>query len=34
MTHEKFHYSSLDDVAKRAAELGTFVPLQEDLSTL
>ena len=34
MAHEKFHYSSLDEVSKRAAELNAFVPLQEDLSAL
>ena len=34
MAHEKFHYSSLYEVSKRAAELNAFVPLQEDLSAL
>ena len=28
MAHEKFHYSSLDEVAKRAAELNAFIPFR------
>lgn len=34
MTHEKYHYSSMEEVAARAEALGAFLPLQEDLSPL
>ena len=34
MQHEKFHYASLDDVKRRADELGAFVPLSEDVRPL
>lgn len=34
MQHEKFHYSSMDEVSKKAEELGAFVPMTEDLSPL
>lgn len=34
MKHEKFHYQSLQDVAKAAEECGAFLPLNEDISPL
>jgi len=34
MMHEKFHYHSIGEVEQTAAELGAFLPMQEDLSPL
>lgn len=34
MLHEKFHYSTLADVERKAAELNAFIPMQEDLAPL
>lgn len=34
MMHEKFHYSTLSQVEQKAAELGAFVPVQQDLTPL
>lgn len=34
MTHETFHYPTLDDVRSAAQALDAFVPVQEDLSPL
>ena len=30
--HEKFHYKSLEEIRQRAAELGEWLPLEEDVS--
>ena len=32
--HEKFHYKSLEEIRQRAAELGEWLPLEEDVSIL
>lgn len=34
MNHEKFHYKSLEDVIRRATELGVELPFAEDTSVL
>jgi len=34
MPHERFHYATMADVQKTAAELGAYVPLQADTSSL
>lgn len=34
MSHETFHYASLDDVRQTAERLHAFLPIQEDLSPL
>lgn len=34
MSHETFHYANLDEVRKKASELGAFLPLGDSLSPL
>ena len=34
MQHEKYHYKSQEEILQKAAELGVFLPMQEELSPL
>lgn len=34
MKHEKFHYSSLEQIREKACELNAFIPLRQDVSPL
>ena len=34
MQHQKFCYKSLDDIRARAAEVGAWLPLSDDISVL